>query len=131
VFNYKNFITKSSKRISNRSTSIDIKIGKGGDKQRSLSDLIADPDAADMYSEKEKSDFMKSMAKKGFKALNDKEVFVIKAKYGLLDPKIEDKVLSGKGKVTDETIGAYLGISGQHVRNMHKSALKKLKKAFS
>jgi len=128
VFNYKHFISKSSRIVKNKSSSLDMKIGKGGGKQRTLGDLIADPDQVDMYSEKEKSDFMVALSKRGFSALSSDEEFVIRAKYGMLSSKLEDKILSGKGKVTNKTIGKFLGKTGAAVLNIHKRALLKLKK---
>ena len=128
MFNYKHFISKSSRVVGSKSNSLDMKIGKGDGKQRTLSDLIADPNVADMYSEKEKSDFMNVLSKKGFPALSSEEEFVIRAKYGMLSPKLEDKVKSAKGKVTNDAIGKFLGKTGIAIIHMHKRALEKLRK---
>jgi DNA-directed RNA polymerase specialized sigma subunit len=113
-----------------KSSSMDIKIGTGSN-GKSISDLIKDPNSSDMYSDREKEKFMSSFMKKGMKALNDKEQFVIKAFYGLLDPKDEDKIKSSKGKVTNTTVGKYLGITNSGVLMIHRRALSKLKSALS
>lgn len=78
--------------MQNRSSSMDMKIGKGSGKKRNLSDLIADPDAVDLYTDREKNKFMQQLSKKGFPGLNKKERFIIKAKYGMLDPQKEKKM---------------------------------------
>jgi DNA-directed RNA polymerase sigma subunit (sigma70/sigma32) len=109
---------------------MDRKIGKGDD-QKTIRDLIADPDAVDMYSDREKEKFMSDILKRGLKALSKNEKFVIQAKYDLLDDSnIEKQLKSGKGKVTNATIGNYLGISAPAVHKLHKNALRKLKSAI-
>lgn len=131
IYNYKHFISKSSKIMQNRSSSMDMKIGKGSGKKRNLSDLIADPDAVDLYTDREKNKFMQQLSKKGFPGLNKKERFIIKAKYGMLDPQKEKKMWSHKGKITNQKIGDYLGITGMRVQQLHRTALKKLKKILT
>ena|GEM_PF-6727898 len=113
-----------------KSSSMDIKLGTGSN-GKSISDLIADPNATNMYSDREKEKFMSSFMKRGMRALNSKEQFVIKAFYGLLDSREEDKVKSSKGKVTNAAVAKYLGITDPGVLAIHRRALSKLKSALS